>query len=229
MTSMTKQHTEFSVLPGVGKPAARAFAEAGYAHLEALDGADYAALLALHGVGKRGLERVQAALVERGLSLSGDVPASEDRSGTWTVGNTGQSAADIKTQAGDERDLEEYLASLSARRYDHAQILLDVFGRATGEEPVLWGPSMIGYGEAHYVNATGREGDTFRVGFSPRTAKLSLYGIQSSSQWDKLSAVLGKHASSVSCVYVNKPEDIDLDVLEELIRAAWEEGPGGCA
>ncbi len=87
---------------------------------------------------------------------------------------------------------------------------------------------MIGYGEAHYKYATGREGDTFRVGFSPHKAKLSLYGIQESARWDELSTQLSKHTTGASCVYVNKPEDIDLEVLEVLIRESWEHGPNDC-
>ncbi len=220
--------TALDSIPGVGEPARRALVDAGYGSLEALDGVNYAELKAMHGVGVRGLERIQAALVELGLSLGGDLPEKESRVATWTVGNTGTGAKDIKTAPGNDRDLEKYLSTLSERRYGHAQILLEIFGKATGEEPVLWGPSMIGYGQAHYKYATGREGDTFRVGFSPRKAKLSLYGLQDSSLWETTKDELGKHTSSVACVYVNKPEDIDLVVLEKLIRASWDEGPTGC-
>ena len=220
--------TDFVDVPGVGNPARRALADNGYPDLESLHGADYQSVLALHGVGKRGLERLQAALVERGLSMSGKIPAPQPRKNEWSIGHTGVQDADIKTHAGSDADLDEYLSTLEGRRVKHAEILLDIFHRATGDTPRLWGPSMIGYGQAHYKYATGREGDTFRVGFSPRKAKLSLYGVQESPRWEQLRDKLGKHTTGVSCVYVNKPEDINLAVLKQLISESWEAGPQSC-
>lgn len=212
--------TEFDAIPGVPAPARRALTEAGYPDLEALDGVDFTALLGLHGVGKRGLERIQAALLERGLSLA-DAPAAEDRTATFTLGHTGENTADLRTQATGQSPAE-YVEQLdSPRRVGHGRLLLEIFGRATGAEPVMWGPSMIGYGQMHYRYATGREGDTFRVGFSPRKAKLSLYGLPHEARFlDRL----GRHTTGVACLYVNKPEDIDLAVLEEMIREAWNSG-----
>lgn len=215
-------------IPGVGAPCRRALEEEGYDSIESLNGVDYDALSSLHGVGPRALERLQAALTAQGMSLGGNVPAKEDRSATWTRTHTGNTAADIKTHQGSEAELQEFLESLTPRRAEHSQLLLELFGKATGADPVLWGPSMIGYGQAHYVYATGREGDTFQVGFSPRKAKLSLYGIQSTPQWAALEDKLGKHTTGASCVYINKPEDVDLDVLAELVRAAWNAEPGSC-
>ena len=77
---------------------------------------------------------------------------------------------------------------------------------------------MIGYGDVHYTSHTGREGDWFQLGFSPRKAKISLYGLEGD---EELLAKLGKHTRGAGCVYINKPEDVDLDVLEEMIRVAW--------
>lgn len=108
----------------------------------------------------------------------------------------------------------DFLASLSDRRKGHGEILLDIFSRATGEEPVMWGPSMIGYGSLHYRYASGREGNMFVVGFSPRKAKLVLYGLEPRDD-------LGKFTASKACIYVNKPEDINLEILEDMIRTAF--------
>jgi hypothetical protein len=72
------------------------------------------------------------------------------------------------------------------RRQEHGRFLLEVFERVTGVEPVMWGPTMVGYGEAHYVSPSGREGDWFVVGFSPRKANLALYGLQSAPDADEL-------------------------------------------
>lgn len=217
----TQSGTPLADVPGLGAPFRRAVEQEGFGSLEELAGVNYAQLWALHGVGQRGLERLQAALVERGLTLGGDVPPPAKRKATFTAQAqpTGINAPDIKTAP--DGDLAGFLASLDPRRAAHAQLLLDIFSRATGEEPVLWGPSMIGYGHSHYVYDTGREGDTFRVGFSPRKAKLTFCGLQSQPHWEQFAARLGKHTSSVACVYVNKPEDIDLAVLEEAIAGAW--------
>ncbi|NLP40429.1 MAG: helix-hairpin-helix domain-containing protein [Corynebacterium pollutisoli] len=219
--------TSFEQIPGVARPARDALTAAGYRDLESLDGVDWEAASGLHGVGKRGLERLQAALLERGLSMR-NAPAPEERSAEWTRGNTGTGAPDLVT-ARTEESPAGYVEKLEGRRREHGRLLLEIFGRATGERPAMWGPSMIGYGQAHYRYATGREGDTFHVGFSPGKARISLYGLQGLPRSEELLARLGKHRTAVSCVYVNKPEDIDLGVLEELVRHAWETDPGGCA
>ncbi|WP_369408333.1 DUF1801 domain-containing protein [Corynebacterium hylobatis] len=155
-------------------------------------------------------------------SLPG-VPESEARETGFTLGHTGANAADIRTHATDQSPAQ-YVEELDTpRRVEHGRLLLEIFRRATGEEPVMWGPCMIGYGQMHYRYVTGREGDTFRVGFSPRKAKLTLYGLP---QAEGFLSRLGKHTTGSSCIYVNKPEDIDLAVLEEMVRAAWTAGTG---
>lgn len=85
--------TRFDEIPGVGRPARDALNQAGYPYLESLDGVDYKELLKLHGVGKRGLERLQAALVERGWRMVG-APKAEKREATWTEGHTGVNTED---------------------------------------------------------------------------------------------------------------------------------------
>ena len=216
--------TPFDEVKGVGRPARDALTEAGYPHLESLDRADWNELLALHGVGKRGLERLQAALVEHGWSMT-NAPKPEKRNNTWTEGHTGTNTEDMAGGLTDA-DPVAYIDSLDTpRRVRHGHQLLEMFNRITGETPRMWGPSMIGYGELHYRYATGREGDTFKVGFSPRKAKISLYGLP---QDDDAMAQLGKHTAGVSCVYINKPEDVDLEVLETLIRRGWGTTPEGC-
>lgn len=220
--------TPLSEIPGVGAPARRALELEGHSTLESLDGADHARLLALHGVGRRGLERLQTALEQRGMSLGGDVPEPEDRSAAVTSGHTGRNVADLSTHATDQSP-EDFVAGLSPqRRVDDGHALLALFGEATGEQAVMWGPSMIGYGQVHYRYDTGREGDTFQLGFSPRKAKISLYGLTDKPGSEEKLARLGKHTVGASCLYINKPEDVDLGVLEEMIREAWNSAPEGC-
>lgn len=147
---------------------------------------------------------------------------ADGRRGSLTRGHTGENPADMKTTITDV-DPHEWVAGLPwPRRQEHGRLLLDLFGRVTGEAPVMWGPTMVGYGDVHYVSTAGREGDWFLVGFSPRKANISLYGLQGSARADALLAQLGKHRVGAGCVWINKPEDVDLDVLEMLIREAWD-------
>lgn len=146
---------------------------------------------------------------------------SEERRGSLTRGHTGETAADVKTTKTDV-DPAAWIEDLPwPRRREHGRILLEVFGRVTGEAPAMWGPTMVGYGDVHYVSTAGREGDWFLVGFSPRKANISLYGLQGAPRSDALLSRLGKHRAGAGCVWINKPEDVDLAVLEELIREAW--------
>ncbi|RIV89156.1 DUF1801 domain-containing protein [Aurantiacibacter zhengii] len=114
------------------------------------------------------------------------------------------------------------------RKRDEARHLDALFRRVTGKEPVIWGPSMIGYGQYHYKYDSGREGDFLRTGFSPRKAKHSLYLMggycdeATGRKNDELLARLGKYSKGASCLYVNKLADVDLDVLEELARLNWD-------
>lgn len=206
----------FDEIVGVSRPARDALTTAGFNFLEDLDGIPYRDVLKLHGVGPRGLERLQAALVERGWTMK-DAPAVTRRQSSWVEGHTGKNTENM-AGAATEASPHDYVASLEGRRHAHGKVLLELFARATGEEPVMWGESMIGYGQLHYTYATGREGDTFKVGFSPRKSKISLYGLP---QQSKLMRKLGKHTTGASCVYINKPEDVDLKVLEDLVREGY--------
>lgn len=81
----------------------------------------------------------------------------------------------------------------------------------------MWGPSIIGFGTSHYVYETGREGDMPAAAFSPRKANMTFYVGDGFEGAAELYARLGKHKKSVACLYVNKLDDIDLDVLREII------------
>jgi hypothetical protein len=118
--------------------------------------------------------------------------------------------------------VEAFLASVEhpVRRQD-GETVLELMRDITGQEPVMWGPSIIGFGSYHYKYASGREGDAAAVGFSPRKGNLALYGLTYAPESAPLLERLGKHKTSVACLYVNKLADIDLGVLAELIELGY--------
>ncbi len=116
--------------------------------------------------------------------------------------------------------VEDFIASVEhpTRRND-ALTLLAMMRRITGWEPQMWGPSMIGFGSYHYKYDSGHEGDAMRTGFSPRKANLVVYIMPGYSDYSAILDRLGKHRMGKSCLYINKLADVDLEVLEELVRA----------
>lgn len=100
-------------------------------------------------------------------------------------------------------------------------VLLEMMKKASGEEPVLWSNSIIGFGNKRYKSPTsGREVDWFRIGFAPRKANLSLYIGVGVKEHAEVLKKLGKHKTDGGCLYVNKLEDINLEVLREMIDAS---------
>lgn len=132
-----------------------------------------------------------------------------------------------KTQRTDA-DVDEFLAGVAhdTRRAD-AQRVCAMLRRITGEEPAMWGDSMVGFGEYHYRYATGRAGDWFRIGLAPRKQSLTLYLMDGFDGYDELLARLGPHKTGVSCLYVTRLDRVDEDVLIELFRRSWESAAMG--
>jgi hypothetical protein len=120
-------------------------------------------------------------------------------------------------------DVEEVLAGVEdpQRRAD-ARELVELMRRVTGEEPEIRGTNMIGFGNYHYVYESGREGDTMTVGFAPRKSALVLYGLIFYEERNEKLERLGKHKAGKGCVYIKRLDDVDLDVLETMIREAYE-------
>ena len=127
-----------------------------------------------------------------------------------------------KTKPNKVSPLEFINAVENKTRREDALVLLDLMRKVTGEEPVMWGPSIIGFGTYHYKYESGREGDMCRTGFSPRKQSLSLYVMGDSEHYQKLLGRLGKHKKSKGCLYINKLADVDMEVLEKIIRKGLE-------
>ena len=131
--------------------------------------------------------------------------------------------AENKTQATDV-SVSDFIAAVDhpTRKAD-AAVLDALFRKVTGWQPQMWGPTMVGYGSYHYVYDSGREGDFLATGFSPRMANLSIYIMPGYADFSEILSRLGKHKIGKSCLYINKLADVDLDVLEELIRAGLKD------
>lgn len=131
--------------------------------------------------------------------------------------------AENKTQK-TKASVEDFINSVDheGKRKDAFEIL-EMMKTITKEEPKMWGTSIIGFGDLHYKYASGREGDWFKIGFSPRKANLSLYisGCDISTQEKQLKR-LGKHKTGKGCLYINKLADVDIDVLKEMIKEGYD-------
>ena len=117
-----------------------------------------------------------------------------------------------------DASVEDYLNSVAdeTKRQD-SFALLDLMREVTGEEPVMWGDSIVGFGTFHYVYASGREGDWPITGFAPRKQALTLYIMTGFDAYDDLLATLGKYSTGKSCLYIKRLSDVDMDVLRALV------------
>lgn len=131
--------------------------------------------------------------------------------------------AELKTQPTDA-SVADFLAAVepAGRRAD-AQMLATLLTEVSGETPVMWGTSIVGFGRYTYVNTTNKPADWPIIGFSPRKANLTVYIMPGFEGYEDLLARLGKHKTSVSCLYLNRLSDVDLDVLREMATrsVAW--------
>ncbi len=126
--------------------------------------------------------------------------------------------AELKTQKNDA-SVEDFLRSVpNERKREDSLAILELMRDVTGEEPSMWGTSIVGFGTYRYRYASGREGEWFLVGFSPRKQNLTLYIMSGFDNYDSLLADLGKFKTGKSCLYINKLEDVDLPTLRELVK-----------
>lgn len=107
-----------------------------------------------------------------------------------------------------------------AQRREDGKAVCAMMERITGEPPTMWGPTMIGFGRYHYKYASGHKGDAMRIGFAPRKAELVLYVLTGEEAEKEQLARLGKHKTGKCCLYIKKLSDVDIGVLEEMVRDA---------
>lgn len=118
--------------------------------------------------------------------------------------------------------VDTFSETVSDTRRAESQALINIMHQISGEEPVMWGPSIVGFGLQHYSSEAGREGDMGILGFSPRKASLTVYFYEGFDRYGEEFSRLGKHKTCVSCLYINKLADINLDVLETMLRSSYK-------
>lgn len=129
--------------------------------------------------------------------------------------------AELKTKMNDTDPMEFLLQVENDKRREDSIKLLQIMKNLTKEQPKMWGPSIIGFGKMEYKNTSGTH-DWMMTGFSPRKQNLTIYIMDGFIKYEQLLSKLGKHKLGKSCLYINKLEDIDIDILEELISKSIE-------
>ena len=128
--------------------------------------------------------------------------------------------AELKTKVNDA-NVTTFLDSIAdeTKRKD-AYTIFEIMHKATKTKPKMWGDSIVGFGDYHYVGKSGREGDWFLAGLSPRKQTLTLYMLGGWEQHDELLAKLGKYSLGKGCLYIKRLADVDLSILNKLIVEA---------
>ncbi|MCK4384314.1 MAG: DUF1801 domain-containing protein [Candidatus Lokiarchaeota archaeon] len=129
---------------------------------------------------------------------------------------------ELKTKPND-KSVDQFLKKVEnpTKKEDSFKIL-EIMKELTKEEPIMWGDSIIGFGSYHYKYASGREGDWFRVGFSPRKRNLTVYLMTGFEKYKEILNNLGKFKTGKSCLYINKLKDVDIPSLRELILESFK-------
>ncbi len=129
--------------------------------------------------------------------------------------------ADIKTKP-NSTSVDSFIDTIAdEQKRKDSQVIIKMMEKATNVKPKMWGSSLIGFGDKRYKSpATGREVDWFIIGFSPRKANISLHLVLDIKQYADELNKLGKHKTGVGCLYINKLDDVDMKVLEKMIKAA---------
>lgn len=130
----------------------------------------------------------------------------------------------IKTRV-NNASVEDFIASVAnEQKREDSLTLLAMFKEITGEVPKMWGSSIIGFGSYHYKSERSRqEGNWPLAAFSPRKQSLTLYIMPGFYDYQDLLKNLGKHKTSVGCLYINKLADVDLVVLKKIIERSYKE------
>ena len=127
--------------------------------------------------------------------------------------------AELKTKP-TKAGVDSFLKTVDDDRRADCKTLVRLMSDATGAKPQMWGSSIVGFGSHRYQYPSGRAGDWFMVGFSPRKRDLTVYIMPGVKRYPRLLAKLGPHSTGVGCLYIKKLADVDVEVLKELLATS---------
>lgn len=135
--------------------------------------------------------------------------------------------AELKTKA-TRASVSDFLKGIrDKQRRDDCAAVAAMMESATKEKPAMWGTSIVGFGRQHYKYESGREGEWFKTGFSPRKDSLTLYLTGGFQKHKDLMEKLGKYRTGKSCLYIKKLDDVDAKVLKQLIAKSVKSAESG--
>lgn len=130
--------------------------------------------------------------------------------------------AKIKTTQNDA-SVQDFLNAVDGeRKRSDSFTILELMREVTGEDPKMWGTSIVGFGSYKYKYASGHEGEAALTGFSPRKQNLTLYIMAGFDNFESLRAKLGKHKVGKACLYINKLDDIDIPTLKKMVKESYD-------
>jgi len=130
--------------------------------------------------------------------------------------------SELKTKE-NKASVEKFLKGVSdTKKREDSFTILEMMKKITKKEPKMWGPSIVGFGKYHYKYESGREGDFFISGFSPRKQNLTIYIMPGFKKYEELMKKLGKYKTGKSCLYIKRLEDVDMKILKELVSSSFK-------
>ena len=135
--------------------------------------------------------------------------------------SSSKNTVDLKTKPG-KANVGEFVGAIDdAKKRGDAERLIAMMKEISGEDPVMWGSSIIGFGRYRYTYASGKTGEWMITGFSSRKSALSIYIMPGFSDQDGLLSKLGKYKTGKSCLYVKRLDDVDMEILRELVARSY--------
>jgi len=128
-----------------------------------------------------------------------------------------------KISAQNDRSVKDFIASLGDEQIvKDSQALIEMMQRISGHEPKMWNVGTIGFDTYHYKYDSGREGDGHVIGFYPSKGRITVYLMDGTARYSELLAKLGKHTTTGYCVYIKRLSDVELPILEQIVRQSYE-------
>ncbi|MBK7318443.1 DUF1801 domain-containing protein [Candidatus Villigracilis affinis] len=118
--------------------------------------------------------------------------------------------------------VKEFIASLDKQTLKDSKVLVEMMQGISGSKPKLWNVGTIGFDSYHYKYDSGREGDSFIIGFYPRKGKITVYMMDGTARYSELLAKLGRHTTTGYCVYIKHLGDVELPILEQIMQRSYE-------